>query len=300
MSRSHSRIAQTGFDKAFEAVNIFVLLLILMITLVPFLVVIQRSMVPPEEVMLSSGGLSSLLPRKVTFDYYRFVANNPVIWRAYGVTIIRTLLGTFINLLISVLTAYPLSKKRIPGNKIIMLFFFITMIFNGGMIPTYLLVTSLGLQDTIWALVLPNAMSVYNMIILRTFFRSLPEELEESARIDGCHDVMILFRIILPLSLPAIASIGLFYAVWHWNTFMDGVLYITDRRLWPLQILLRETLLTSSMSELELNNAFAEVMPPAQGLIAAEIIVTMLPIICVYPFIQKHFVKGIMIGSVKG
>ena len=137
MSRSHSRIAQTGFDKAFEAVNIFVLLLILMITLVPFLVVIQRSMVPPEEVMLSSGGLSSFLPRKVTFDYYRFVANNPVIWRAYGVTIIRTLLGTFINLLISVLTAYPLSKKRIPGNKIIMLFFFITMIFNGGMIPTY-------------------------------------------------------------------------------------------------------------------------------------------------------------------
>ncbi|MHC1787430.1 MAG: carbohydrate ABC transporter permease [Christensenellales bacterium] len=300
MLRKRNRITLTAADRAFEIFNLSFLALILLVTLVPFLIVIQRSLVPPEEVMRPTGGLSSLIPRNVTFDYYKYIINNPVIWHAYGVTVMRTLLGTFINLLLTVLTAYPLSKKNLLGNRRIMIFFFITMIFNGGMIPTYLLVTSLGLQDTIWALVLPSALSVYNMIIMRTFFRSLPSELEESARIDGCHDIMILFRIILPLSLPAVASVGLFYAVWHWNTFMDGVLYITDRKLWPLQILLRETMLTASMSELELNNAFAEVTPPAQGLISAEIIITMLPIICVYPFLQKHFVKGVLIGSIKG
>ena len=300
MKHSVNRLAQTRVDKVFEAVNLIILTLILVITLIPFLIVVQRSLVPPEEVMRSSGGLSSLIPHHITLDYYKYVGTNPILWRAYGVTILRTVLGTAINLLVTVLTAYPLSKKQMPGNRGLMTFFFITMIFSGGMIPSYLLVTSLGLQDTIWALVLPGAMSVYNMIIMRTFLRSLPEEMEESARIDGCHDIMILFRIILPLSLPAIASVGLFYAVWHWNTFMDGVLYITDRKLWPLQILLRETMLTSSMSELELNNAFAEVTPPAQGLIATEIIVTMLPIICLYPMLQKYFVKGILIGSVKG
>ena len=300
MRHTVNRLAQTRADKVFEVVNLIVLTMILVITLVPFLIVVQRSFVPPEEVMRSSGGLSSLIPRHITLDYYRYVVTNPILWRAYGVTILRTVLGTAINLLVTVLTAYPLSKRQLPGNKGLMTFFFITMIFSGGMIPSYLLVTSLGLQDTIWALVLPGAMSVYNMIIKRTFLRSLPEELEESARIDGCHDIMILFRIILPLSLPAIASVGLFYAVWHWNTFMDGVLYITDRKLWPLQILLRETMLTSSMSELELSNAFAEVTPPPQGLIATEIIVTMLPIICLYPMLQKYFVKGILIGSVKG
>ena len=293
-------IAQTRFDKVFETINIFLLCIILFITLFPLLIVVQRSLVPPEDVMMSSGGLSSLIPHRITFDYYGYVINNQVIWRAYGVTLTRAALGTAVNLLLTIMTAYPLSKKSLPGNRQLMLIFFITMIFSGGMIPTYLLVTSLGLQDTIWALIIPSALSVYNMIIMRTFFRSLPIELEESARIDGCNDIMILIRIILPLSLPAIASVGLFYAVWHWNTFMDGVLYITDRRLWPLQILLRETLLTSSMSELELNNSFAEVLPPPQGLIATEIIVTMLPIICTYPLLQKHFVKGILIGSVKG
>lgn len=202
-------------------------------------------------------------------------------------------------MVITVLTAYPLSKKFLPGRSVIMQLFFFTMIFSGGMIPTYLVVKSYHLTNTIWALIVPGLLNVYNMIIMRTFFEGIPEDLEEAARIDGCSEWKALIKIILPVSKPALASVGLFYAVWHWNSFFDVVLYITKRELWPLQTLLREIVLTMSMAEL--NASLADVAtPPSSAVIAATVIVSILPILLVYPFLQKHFVKGVMIGAVKG
>ena len=173
------------------------------------------------------------------------------------------------------------------------------MIFSGGMIPTYLVVKSFKLNNTIWALIVPSLLNVYNMIIMRTFFEGIPDDLEEAARIDGCSEWKTLIKIILPVSKPTLASISLFYAVWHWNAFFDVVLYITDRKLWPLQTLLREVVLTMSMAEL--NAQMADVAtPPSSSVIAATVMVSTVPILVVYPFLQKYFVKGVMVGAVKG
>jgi len=181
-----------------------------------------------------------------------------------------------------------------------MMIFFFTMLFNGGMIPTYLAVRSYHLLDTLWALILPGALSVYNMIIMRSFFKSLPLEMEESAKIDGCTDMKVLFKIILPLSGPCLAAIGLFYAVGHWNSFFDAVMYINNRNLWPLQLILREILLTSSLSSVETNVSSNVLAPTSMAIMCTTIVISSLPIIIVYPFIQKHFVTGIMLGAVKG
>lgn len=294
------KIKEGNFDLWFNIINHTLLILIAFATLLPFLIIIRTSISPPEEIMLNTGGIFSI-PANATLEYYKYIlrANSPIT-RALGVTIFRTVLGTSVNLCFTTLTAYALSKRYVPGMNSIMKIFFFTMLFSGGMIPTYLVVRSLHLTNTIWALILPGAMSVYNMIIMRTFFRSIPEEIEESAKIDGCPDLLVLIKIVLPLSLPVLASVGLFYAVWHWNSFFDAVIYITERKLWPMQLLLREILLSSSVSELDIQATLAEAVPPPQALIATTIIITSLPIICVYPFLQKHFVKGVMIGSIKG
>lgn len=289
---------QTVGDRIFTVVNGLILLLVTFATLLPFLIIIGTSITPPEEVMRSTNSLFNI-PHQFTFHSYSYILSpeSPMI-RAFCITVLRTVLGTAISLFLTALTAYALSKsKKIPGmNGIIKLFFF-TMLFSGGMIPTYLIVNSLHLTNTIWSLVLPGAINVYFLIILISFFRGFSEEMEESAKMDGSSDFGILVKIIFPLSMPAIASIGLFYAVGQWNAFFDAVLYITDRKIWPMQLLLREILLTSSVQELTINN---EAAPPPSSLIAATIIITTLPIICVYPFLQKHFVKGVMLGSLKG
>ena len=216
------------------------------------------------------------------------------------VTVSRTIVGTLLSLLLTALTAYPLSKRDLPGGQVIMAMFLFTMIFQAGMIPTFLAIKDYGLLDTFWALIIPEALSVYNMIIMRTFFQGIPSELIEAAAIDGCSEMKTLWKIVLPLSTPVLASIGLFYAVWHWNAWFDAVLYITKRKLWPMQTLLREILLSSSIADLEQGGALAEAMPPTSTVQAAAIMVSVIPIACVYPFLQKYFVKGIMIGSVKG
>jgi putative aldouronate transport system permease protein len=289
---------ETIGDKIFSIINGFVLILIVIATIFPFLIIIGTSITPPEEVMRNTNSLLNI-PTRFTLDSYRYILtpNSPII-KAFGVTMLRTVLGTTISLFLSALTAYALSKsKKIPGMNAVIKLFFFTMLFSGGMIPTYLVVNSLHITNTIWSLVLPGAINVYYLIILISFFRGFSEEIEESARMVGCSDFRMLFKIILPLSMPAMASIGLFYAVGQWNAFLDAVIYITDRNLWPMQLLLREILLTSSVQELSINN---EAAPPPSSLIAASILITTLPIICVYPFLQKHFVKGVMLGSVKG
>lgn len=291
--------ARTG-DRVFSCVNYVILTLVAFVTLFPFLDVVFTSITPTEEIVLNAKAIIAV-PQHPTLSHYRYIlSGNRQMIDAMGVTMFRTVAGTLLSLTITALTAYPLSKRYLPGVGGIMKVFFFTMIFYGGMIPTFLVVKSYNMVDTVWALIVPEMLSVYNMIIMRTFFRSIPEELEEAARIDGCSEMKILLKIVLPLSMPVLASIGLFYAVWHWNAFFDAVLYITDRKLWPLQTLLREILLSTSISELQQGNLLADSMPPSTAVIAASIMISTIPIVCVYPFLQKHFVKGVMVGSVKG
>lgn len=268
------------------------------VTLFPFLDVVFTSLTSSKELVENAKKVLAI-PRHPTLQNYEYVLSGSSIFHAYGVTIFRTVVGTILNMIITVLTAYPLSKKFLPGRSVIMQIFFFTMIFSGGMIPTYLVVKSYHLTNTIWALIIPGLLNVYNMIIMRTFFEGIPEDLEEAARIDGCSEWKALAKIILPISKPVLASVSLFYAVWHWNSFFDVVLYITERKLWPLQTLLREIVLTMSMAELNANMADVAT-PPSSSVIAATVMVSVIPILLVYPFLQKYFVKGVMIGAVKG
>ena len=297
-SDGKSKVKQSAGDRIFIIVIYIILLLTGAITLFPFLDVVFNSLMSSKE-LVESAKVVIAIPKHPTLENYAYVLSGNSIFRAYGVTIFRTLIGTLLNMIITVLTAYPLSKKFLPGRSMIMQIFFFTMIFSGGMIPTYLVVKSFKLTNTVWAMIIPGLLNVYNMIIMRTFFEGIPEELEEAARIDGCSEWKTLWKIILPVSKPALASISLFYAVWHWNSFFDVVLYITKRELWPLQTLLREVVLTMSMAELNANMADVAT-PPSSSVIAATVMVSTLPILIVYPFLQKYFVKGVMIGAVKG
>lgn len=216
-----------------------------------------------------------------------------------------TLLGTAINMALTVCGAYPLSRKDFPPRKILIFILMVTMYFSGGLIPTYLVVNRLGLIDTVWAMVIPNAISVFNIIITRTYFmNSIPEELREAAQLDGAGNMQYLFRVVLPLSKPILAVIGLFYAVGHWNDFYSALIYINSQQLLPLQSVLRKLLLTTQMT-LQISSSMSpdEIMRKtqlAQTLKYSSIIVSTVPVLCLYPLVQKHFVKGIMIGSVKG
>jgi putative aldouronate transport system permease protein len=194
--------------------------------------------------------------------------------------------------------AYALSRKYLHGRGIFNFIVVFTMLFSGGMIPSFILVQSLGLIDSLWALILPSAISAYNMIIMRNFFQGIPDSLEESAKMDGCSDWGVFFRIILPLSLPSIATISLFYAVSYWNTYQSAILYINDSAKWPIQVLLRQIVIVSS--GMNADAASVDVVPPAQSVKMAVIVVATLPMLIAYPFVQKYFVKGAMVGSVKG
>lgn len=298
IARHKNRVKQSTGDMIFSGLVIIILIIIGIITLFPFLDVVFNSLMSSKELVESAKSILAI-PKHPTLENYKYVLNGERIFNAYGITIFRTVVGTFLNMVITVLTAYPLSKKFLPGRSVFMQIFFFTMIFSGGMIPTYLVVKTFGLVDSIWALIIPSLLNVYNMIIMRTFFEGIPEELEDAARIDGCSEWRTLLRIVLPVSKPALASISLFYAVWHWNSFFDVVLYITKRELWPLQTLLREVVLTMSMAEL--NASMADLAtPPSSSVIAATVMVSTVPILVVYPFLQKYFVKGVMIGAVKG
>lgn len=298
IARHKNRVKQSTGDMIFSGLVIIILIIIGIITLFPFLDVVFNSLMSSKELVESAKSILAI-PKHPTLENYKYVLNGQRIFSAYGITIFRTVVGTFLNMVITVLTAYPLSKKFLPGRSAFMQIFFFTMIFSGGMIPTYLVVKTFGLVDSIWALIIPSLLNVYNMIIMRTFFEGIPEELEDAARIDGCSEWGTLLKIVLPVSKPALASISLFYAVWHWNSFFDVVLYITKRELWPLQTLLREVVLTMSMAEL--NASMADLAtPPSSSVIAATVMVSTVPILVVYPFLQKYFVKGVMIGAVKG
>ena len=298
MGRSRQKVRQSKVDCIVTILIYIILVIIGLMTLFPFMDVVFNSLTSSKELVENAKAVIAI-PKHPTLENYKYVLSGNSIFRAYGVTVFRTVVGTLLNLVITVMTAYPLSKKFLPGRNVLMQIFFFTMIFSGGMIPTYLVVKTFKLSNTIWALIIPSLLNVYNMIIMRTFFEGISEELEDAARIDGCSGWRTLLQFVRGVSLPILASIALFYAVWHWNSFFDVVLYITDRKLWPLQTLLREVVLTMSMAEL--NAQMADVAaPPSSSVIAATVMVSTVPILAVYPFLQKYFVKGVMVGAVKG
>lgn len=276
----------------FDILNALLMLLICVITLYPFVYLLAVSFSPIEEVIQSK---LMLLPRRPTLDAYRYVLGNMSMGSAYRVTITITLLGTVLNLTLSALGAYTLSQRELPFRKLITGFVVLTMIFNAGLIPTFLVVKNLGLIDTIWALILPNAVNSFYMLIMRNFYMSIPASLSESARIDGASELRILARIYLPLSTSILATLALFYGVGHWNQYFAALIYINKQELKTLQVIIR------SMYQSGTSVIFDDALPPpVETLRAATIMVATVPILCVYPFLQKYFVKGIMVGAVKG
>ena len=234
-----------------------------------------------------------------TLDSYRYIFSTSTLMRSLGNSIYITLFGTLVKLLVTSLMAYALAETSVPGRALILNMVIFTMLFGGGMIPTYFVVKGTGLMNSLWSLVIPGLVSPFNLIVMKNFFQNIPAELRESARIDGCHEMKLLFRIVLPLSTASLATFGLFYAVGLWNTYMSAMLYIPDNSKWPIQVLLRQIVYVSSSIGSE-DAVESEVAMMAESIKMAVIIVATTPIVCLYPFLQKHFAKGIMVGAVKG
>lgn len=286
-------------DLAVDTLLYTVLAAFALTTLFPLYYVFVVSVTPFAELMRNGGFV--IVPGQVAFDAYQEIFSSPRIPRALQVTVTITLLGTFLNLAVTTLLAYPLSKKFVPGRSFFLLAVVFTMLFSGGLIPSYLVVRGIGLYNTIWALVVPGMVSAFNLLVMKTYFESLPAELEDSAKVDGCGDAGTLARIVLPLSKPIMATLGLFYGVTHWNEYFKGIMYISDRSLYPMQVLLRNMIQTPNVSqELMITNTLQAAQLPPETIKMATVVVAIVPILLVYPFLQKYFIKGMLIGAVKG
>jgi putative aldouronate transport system permease protein len=291
-------IKRSLWEKAFDALNVLIMILLIIATLYPLLYVVFASISMPSRLMQHEGVL--LRPLGFELGSYKLVFKNPMVSKGYLNTLFIVTVGTVINIVMTSLGAYVLSRKRLYWKKLFMFIIVFTMFFGGGMIPTYLLVKNLKLTDTLWALIVPSAISTYNMIIMRTSFSSIPDSLEESARIDGAKEFTILFKIVIPLSLPVIAVMILFYGVGHWNSWFSALIYLRKRELYPLQLILREILISSDTSQMLVGIGGMDLEPIAETVKYATIVIATLPILFIYPFLQKYFVKGVMIGALKG
>ncbi|SDE15521.1 putative aldouronate transport system permease protein [Paenibacillus sp. UNCCL117] len=281
---------------AFDLVNTVLLFGVTAACLYPFVYMLAISLSEPAAI---AKGEVWLWPKGLTVDMYQYVFEDGRVLKGYKNTLIYVTLGTAISLLVTALGAYSLSKTRMVLCKPILLLIVFTMFFSGGMIPTFLVVKELGLINTIWGMVLPGAVGTWNLLIMRTFFMGMPQELEESGKMDGLSEIGIFFRIVLPLSKPVLATIGLYYAVGTWNNFMGPLLYLRDADLQPLQVILRNIVLAGQFTGSE-GPAVGDMVIMDEALKFTTIMVSTLPILLVYPFIQKYFVKGALIGSVKG
>lgn len=286
-------------DSSFYIICYAIIILLTLAVLYPIIYVISASFSSAEAL---AKGEVWLLPVDLSLDGYKAVLRYRNIWIGYRNTIFYTAAGTTINVIITMFCAYPLARKNLRGRGFIMFLFTFTMLFSGGMIPSYILMKKLNLLNTVWVMLLPGAMSVYNMIVARTFIQgNISDELLEAARIDGCNDIQFFYKILLPLSKSIIAVLALWYAVGHWNAYFNAFLYLTDKNLYPLQIFLKDILVQSQMdaSMVESGEA-AQVQNTYLVLKYAMIVVSTAPLFSFYPFVQKYFVKGVMVGSVKG
>lgn len=290
-------IRRSAGEKVFDVFNIAFMIVLMIATLYPFLYVAFASISQPARMVQHQGILWG--PLGFSIKSYKLVFQNPMILRGYGNTILYMLTGTVLNVFMTALGAYVLSRKGVYFRNLIMFITVFTMFFSGGLIPFYLVVRGLGMADKIWALILPTAISTYNLIIMRTAFAGIPDSMEESAKIDGANDFIVLFRVIIPLSMPVVAVMILFYGVGHWNAWFNAMIFLKTREMYPLQLILREILIASSTDSMTTSVASADLEPVAETVKYATIMVATLPILFVYPFLQKYFVQGIMIGALK-
>lgn len=282
----------------FRIVNVMFLILLSLVMIYPLLYVVFASLSSATEFMAHEGLLFA--PINFNVASYKQVLENPMVWSGYKNTLIVLVAATCLNLILSILAAFVLSRKYLAWRGILMGFVIVTMYFSGGLIPTYMNVRSMGLDNTLWALIIPGAINVHNMIILRTAFENVPASLEESARLDGAGPFSILTRIVLPLSVSSIAVIALYYAVGHWNAWFNAMIYLRDRTKYPLQLVLREILIQNNTTEMMGDISTAEQSLMSETIKYAVIVVSTLPILMGYPMIQRYFVKGVMVGAVKG
>lgn len=285
----------TANNQRFGGLDIFIFVILLLYVLAvifPFYNAFVIS-ISSESAYYNSDLL--LWPQGITFEAYQSVFTNSAMWKGLGITMILLVFGTAYQLFFTVITGYAMSREKWFGKNFVMNMILVTMFFGGGLVPYYYLIKDLGLYNTIWVMIIPGAIDTFNMLLMRNYFASLPKELEESARIDGANDVQIFVKVYLPLSLPMLATVGLFFAVGNWNSWYNGMLFVENSDLKPLQLVLREMIASISSSvESPTSKTYSE------GLVMASIFFTIVPMMCFYPFLQKFFVKGIVVGAIKG
>ncbi|MCY9694998.1 carbohydrate ABC transporter permease [Paenibacillus alginolyticus] len=296
----HANIREASNDRWFNVINYTVLTLFLIIVMYPLVFIVSASFSSPDAVI---SGKVWLWPVQPTLDGYAAVFKHKLIWSSFRNSVIYTVLGTAINVALTIMAAYPLARRDLYGKNAVMLLLVFTTMFSGGLIPSYLLVKDLGMLNTIWSMILPGALSVFNVIITRTYFKTtIPEELLEAAQLDGCNDFKFVWNVVIPLSGPIIAVITLYSAVGYWNQYFNALIYLKQPSLYPLQLVLRDILVQNEVDPAMLSDLGQEAN--REGLRAllkySLIVVSSLPLMMIYPFVQKHFVKGVMIGSLKG
>jgi len=293
-----TKIKQSKADTLFDIFNIFILSIVLIIVLYPLIYIISASFSDP---MLVLQGKVSLLPKGLTLDAYKMVFKDSKIMTGYKNTLIYTVVGTLCNLIFTIMCAYPLSRKDLAFRQQITFFISFTMFFSGGMIPSYLVIRKLGLINNFWVMILPGLISVWNMLIMKNYFQSsIPYELQEAAKIDGCSNIGILWRIVRPLSVPIIAVMVMYYGVGHWNAYFNALIYLTDEKKYPLQLILRGILVQSNTNDMTGDSTMVQQQLLAESIKYAVIIVSSIPVLILYPLLQKYFVKGVMVGAIKG
>lgn len=285
-------------EKVFDVLNYIFLALLVVVTLYPCYYILIASISDPVEIAASNGMM--LLPKKPALYSYEEVLKSTQIWTGYRNTLLYVVSGGLLSVALTVSAAYGLTRQGLPGKKVIIMMMLFTMYFSGGLIPNYLVVRGLGITDTVFAMILPQAIVTTNFIITISYFKGMPQSIDEAARIDGANDYIILLRIMMPLAKPIIAVISLYYMVSIWNNYFSALIYINERELYPLQLVLREILLQNNTNSVSVGSVADESAAYAENVRYATIVVSTVPILCVYPFIQKYFVKGVMIGSVKG
>ena len=292
------KMKEASGDRVFNVVVMLIAGFVTVVTLYPLVFVISASISSPFDLI---AGRVWLWPVNITMEGYKVVLSYPRVWSGLYNSLIVTVAGTIINLFVTIIAAYPLSRNDLKLRKPILFMFTFTILFSGGLIPTYLLVRNLGLFNSLWALMIPTAMSMFNFMITKTFFaKSIPSEMLESAKIDGCSDFRFLFSIAIPLSGAIIAVMTLYYAVAHWNSFFNAILYIGDQSKQPLQVVLREILILNSTEQMMEGTTRVEAMYLAEQMKYSLIVLASLPLLIAYPFVQRYFVKGVMIGALKG
>lgn len=302
MLTQHRGIRESRGDQVFTIINYAILTIVLLVVLYPLIYIVSASFSNPRAV---TSGQVWLWPVEPTLAGYEAVFKHKYLMSGFGNSVFYTVVGTIINVILTVLAAYPLSRPDLPFRRTITFLFYFTTLFSGGLIPLYLVIRELGMLDTRWSLLLPGAISVWNVLIMRTYFQStIPRELFEAAQLDGCDDFGYLWKVVLPLAGPILAVIALFYAIGHWNSYFSAMLYLQSKDLWPMQLVLREILIQNQFDPNMMSNIDPQQLALRQQMSEllkyTLIVVASAPLMAVYPFVQRHFVKGIMLGSVKG